>query len=80
VIWQTPALGNKWELMKSSGLRGFGILGTADHYFAQANPHLPDDKIVIEGADHAMEIPGDPIRSIEILKQVTQATSDWLGD
>lgn len=79
IVWQTPALGDKWALMRSSGIRSFGILGTADPYHAQAQPYLPEDQIVVEGADHAMEVPGDPVRSIEILGRVTQATCDWLA-
>lgn len=79
IIWQTPSLGTKWEVMSNCGVRGFGILGTKDMNFEMAMKHLPKDRIVIEMADHGMEVEGDPIRSIEILKQVTQATSDWLG-
>ncbi|MBK7962687.1 MAG: hypothetical protein IPK04_16740 [Bdellovibrionales bacterium] len=32
-----------------------------------------------DAADHEMEIAGDPSRSIEILKEVTLATSKWLS-
>lgn len=78
VVWQTPSLGKKWDIMSSFSARGFGILGTKDKSFETAMNHLPKDRIVVEMADHGMEVEGDPIRSIEILKQVTQATSDWL--
>jgi hypothetical protein len=79
IVWQTPALGDKWAVMRNSKIVGFGILGTADYYFEQAMKHLPAARIVVENADHAMEIAGDPVRSIEILKQVTAATDRWLG-
>lgn len=80
IVWQTPALGSKWQIMRACGVRGFGILGTADFYFNDAIMNLPNDRIVIENADHGMEIPGNPIESIRILQKVTQATSDWIGE
>lgn len=79
IVWQTPALGSKWEIMRDSKARGFGILGTADHDYEKALPSLPQDRIVIENANHGMEISHDPIRSIQILKEVTEATESWLA-
>lgn len=79
IIWQTPALGSKWATMRDCKIPGFGILGTADHYYRAAIENMPKDRIIIENADHGMEIPGDPIRSIEILKQVMTATDEWIG-
>ena len=78
IVWQTPALGSKWSVMRDCGSPGFGILGTADYYYQPAIEHLPKDRIIIENADHAMEIPGDPIASVEILKQIVVATNDWI--
>lgn len=79
IIWQTPALGSKWEIMRDCKIPGFGILGTADHYYQKAIEFLPASRIIIEGADHGMEIPGDPIQSIEIMKRVTLATEEWIS-
>jgi hypothetical protein len=78
IVWQTPALGTHWEVMRESKIPGFGILGTADHYYHQAIEYLPVNRIVIDSADHAMEIADDPIQTIEVLKKVTQATFAWL--
>ncbi len=78
IVWQTPALGSNWNVMRECKVSGFGILGSADHYYQQAIENLPKDRIVIENADHGMEIPGDPIQSIEVLKKVTQATFEWV--
>lgn len=78
IVWQTPALGGKWSIMRSCGVRSFGILGTADHYYKDAFPNLPDDQIVVEDADHSMEIPLEALRSIDILRKVTEATEKWL--
>lgn len=79
IIWQTPALGSKWATMRDCKIPGFGILGTADHYYRQAIENMPKDRIIVENADHGMEIPGDPIRSIEVLKQVMLATEEWIS-
>jgi hypothetical protein len=78
IVWQTPALGSKWSVMRQCGIRGFGIIGTADFYFKDAITNLPDDRIVIENADHGMEV-SDPIESIKILQKVTEATSNWIS-
>lgn len=79
IVWQTPALGSKWEIMRDCKIPGFGILGTADHYYQKAIEFLPNSRIVIDGADHGMEIPGEPVQSIEILKRVTLATEEWIA-
>lgn len=78
VVWQTPSLYEKWPVMNSCGISGFGIIGTLDERYETALPHFPLNRIVVDGADHAMEIPGDPIQSIEVLKKVIQTTTDWL--
>lgn len=79
IVWQTPALGSKWEIMRDCKIPGFGILGTADHYYQKAIEFLPTSRIIIDGADHGMEIPGEPIQSIEIMKRVTSATEEWIA-
>ena len=79
IIWQTPALGSKWSTMRDCKIPGFGILGTADHNYRQAIENMPKNRIIVENADHGMEIPGDPIRSIEVLKQVMTATDEWIS-
>ncbi len=78
VVWQTPALGEKWPVIQNCGILGFGIIGTIDPRYETAIPYFPPDQIVIEGADHAMEIPGDIPKSIAILQQVIQATDNWI--
>ncbi len=79
VIWQTPALRDRWPVIRGCGVRGFGIIGTADTRYEEARSFLPPDTLVVEGADHGMEIPGDPVRSIDVLKQVTKAMDEWMG-
>lgn len=78
VIWQTPSLYEKWPIIGSCGIPGFGIIGTLDQRYRAAIPHFPPDRIVIDGADHAMEVPGDVVQSIRILEKVIRATDEWL--
>lgn len=78
IVWQTPSLRDKWAVINGCGIRGFGIIGTADERYESAKPFMPRETLVVENADHGMEIPGDPIQTIEILKRVTAATLEWL--
>lgn len=77
-VWQTPSLYEKWPVINSCGISGFGIIGTMDPRYETAIPYFPKDQIVIEGADHAMEVPGNLGQSIETLGKVIQATEQWL--
>lgn len=79
IVWQTPALGSHWSVMRECKIPSLGILGTADYYYQQAVEHLPKDRIVITDADHGMEVPRDPVKSIEVLRKVTEATLDWVN-
>ena len=79
IVWQTPALADKWSLLPSFSARSLAIIGTKDFYYDAAKDFLPKDKIVIDGADHGMEIAGDAVQSIEILKRITLETRDWLA-
>ncbi|HWU42901.1 MAG TPA: hypothetical protein VN132_05660 [Bdellovibrio sp.] len=78
VVWQTPSLYEKWSVIKDSGVAGFGIIGTLDPRYGTALPYFPQDRIVVDGADHAMEVPGNVARSIEVLGEVIRATDEWL--
>ena len=78
LVWQTPSLNTKWARIKDCGIRSFAIIGTADERFENAKSFLPSESLIVDGADHAMEIPGHPARSIDILKQVTLATEEWI--
>jgi hypothetical protein len=78
IVWQTPSLNEKWNVLKNCGVRSFAIIGTADERFSKAKPYLPQESLIVDGADHGMEIADDPVRSIEILGQVTRATAEWI--
>ena len=76
IIWQCPALREKWSAMQSIG--GFAIIGTADPKFKEAEPFLPAESLIVEDADHAMELQ-DPVASIDVLASVILRTNEWLS-
>ena len=78
IVWQTPSLYEKWPVIKNCGVSGFGIIGTADQRYQDAISFFPEDRIVIDGADHSMEAPGDPLKSILHLENAIAATDKWL--
>ena len=77
IVWQCPSLHNKWAILKNTQPRSLVIIGKADPRYELAARFLPADSFVAEDADHAMEL-GNPIRSIELLKQITDYTMTWL--
>jgi hypothetical protein len=79
IIWQSPSLPGKWAILKNFNARGLVIIGKADPRFEVAAAFLPESHFIAEGADHAMEF-ADPLQSIELLKQITGHTRDWLED
>ena len=78
LVWQTPSLNDNWEVIKNCGIKGFGIIGTADQRYDIAKPYMPETSLIVENADHGMEIPGDPVRSVGTLQQVIKATDEWV--
>jgi len=85
-IWLTPLLNlpfvaNAFEIIEAPGLVAGG---TGDSAFepAVANQLQKNDKIktlVFEGANHSLEVPGNPIDSIKILASVTDNITELLG-
>jgi hypothetical protein len=79
IVWQCPSLHDKWAILQNSQTRGLVIIGDADPRYELAASYLPEDSFVARGADHAMEV-SDPIQSINLLKQITEHTQNWLQD
>ena len=76
-VWLTPAL---TEPAVGEGLaraRRPTVLigGSADHFWRRdALPENPALEVVeLEGLDHALQVPGDPIASLEPLRQVVES-------
>jgi len=84
-IWLTPLLGQPWlaeAAMKSRGPALF-VAGTADPAFdASALARIKDraraEAFLVEGANHSLEIPGDPLGSIQIIVEIMQGLASFL--
>ncbi|WP_096154159.1 MULTISPECIES: alpha/beta hydrolase [Bacillus] len=84
LIWLTPLLqrDDVWNAMVSSDKKGLCIIGDKDSCFIaeryeklKNNSHLLLK--VVEGANHSLELDGEPIESIEIVKDVISAINDF---
>ncbi len=84
-IWLTPILKNERLLlqMKQTKHRSLFVTGTADPYYDKSN--LDDllkstggQSIVIDGADHSLEIARDPIKSIQALERITRGIVEFI--
>lgn len=78
IVWQCPSLYEKWPVIKNCGIQGLAIIGTTDERYSTALPHFPNDRLIIEQANHSLEIEGNVTQSIEILNKVIQTTNNWL--
>lgn len=79
IVWQSPSLHDKWAMLNTVQTRGLVVIGKADPKYEIAAPFLSSDSFVAEDADHALEV-NDPIRSIDLLKQIIEYTQNWLED
>ena len=82
-VWLTPVFRGRRVVEAAMQLKGpaLFVAGTADNIFdAEAMSKVREatgaDVLIVEGADHSMEIPGDPLRSLGVLDQVVRAIAD----
>jgi len=84
-IWLTPPLKNEHLLsqIKRVKQRALLISGTSDPYYDRAN--LEDvlnitggGSVIIENANHSLEIHGEPMKSLQALELVTQTILEFL--
>jgi hypothetical protein len=84
-VWLTPLLRD--PLLRAQIERGqprsLFVIGTADpHYglgaLAQAEGATGGESVVVEGADHSLEIEGDILRSLHAMEQVMGALERFL--
>jgi hypothetical protein len=84
-IWLTPLLRNDRlrKRIQQGGQRSLFVIGTADPHYDQS--HLDEvrqatkgDSLVIEGADHSLEIEGDLLQSIGAMEKVIRAIQSFL--
>jgi hypothetical protein len=84
-IWLTPLLGQPWlveAVMKSGGPSLF-VAGTADPAFDAAaleriKENTGAEAFLVQGANHSLEIPGDPLASIQIMREFMQGLASFL--
>ena len=84
-IWLTPLL--RQQPLVSAALLFKGpalyIAGTGDPIFASGPMQRIQDAtgaetLIVEGADHSMEIPGDLLQSIQIMERILRGTANFL--
>jgi len=84
-IWLTPLLGQPWLVEAATNSRGpsLFVAGTADPAFdAAALERIKEstgaEAFLVEGANHSLEIPGDPLGSIQIIGEIMQGLASFL--
>ena len=85
VIWLTPLLRSEVLLQQMQAFRGRSliIIGTEDaHYDPEILASLRETSgaeiLVIEGADHGLDIPGDAIGSVKAMQTIVTAIDRFL--
>ncbi|MBF0506797.1 MAG: hypothetical protein HQL09_08170 [Nitrospirae bacterium] len=85
-LWLTPILksGQLLSQIKQVRHKALFVIGTADPYYDESK--LDDllktthgKSIVIEGANHSLEIEGDAIRSLQALQRMMNGIEEFLG-
>jgi hypothetical protein len=85
-VWLTPLLHNerqRAQIVKAKP-RSLFVVGTADTHYDRAvlrelEQATGGQSVVIEGADHSLEIEGSVPRSLDALRQVLDALAGFLG-
>ena len=86
-IWSTPPLTNKWLCSQIEKIHPYSlfIIGTADKFY---KPEILNylvsvtngKSVIVEGANHGLEIPESIPKSIAALSQIVQALQEFLCD
>jgi hypothetical protein len=84
-IWLTPLLrSSQVRAQIESGPHGLVVIGTADShydhaYLAGLRSKGNCEVIVVEGADHSMEMNGDVWQSLQVIERVTRAIQAFVS-
>ena len=85
-IWLTPVLRSErlCTQIREWGRRSLMVIGTADPHFNQAlldeiQRETDSEMLIIEGADHSLEIGGDVLRSLAAMEQVIRAIQAFVS-
>jgi predicted alpha/beta-hydrolase family hydrolase len=84
IAWITPVLTDLNVRAQIKGRKNdLIVLGTADHYFDQ--PYVAElmaaknnELLLVDGADHSMEIQGNTLRSVQIMEEITGIVRSFL--
>lgn len=83
-VWLTPVFRGRRVVEAAMQFKGpaFFVAGTSDTIFdAEAMASIREatnaEALIMQGADHSMEIPGDPLRSLSVLDQVVRAIANF---
>jgi hypothetical protein len=86
-VWLTPLLPVEWLTARIEQIhpRSLFMIGTADKFYRpdilrQLELVTKGNSLVIEGANHGLEIPGDIPKSLTALSQMVQAVQEFLND
>jgi hypothetical protein len=86
-VWSTPPLTTEWLYSRIKDIHppSLFIIGTADQYYKPemleylvnvTNGHA----VIVEGANHGLEIPESVPKSLTALGQIVQALQEFLGN
>lgn len=85
-VWLTPLFGvdDVRTAAMRAGLHSLVVAGTADPYHDQAgfdavSTALDADTLLIPGADHSLEVPGDIFATLEAMRSLSSAVLDFAG-
>jgi hypothetical protein len=83
-VWLTPLFGAEdvRTAAMRAGLQSLIVAGTADPYhdqvgFDSVSTALDADTLLIPGADHSLEIPGDVFATLEAMRSLSSAVLDF---
>lgn len=84
-VWETPLLTVEWLCSQIDQVRprSLFVIGTADQFYKRDLLErlvsvTKGESVVLEGANHALEIPGDIPKSLRALEQIVQALQGFL--
>lgn len=86
-IWLTPLLTVDWlrSRIEQTHPRSLFVIGTADKFYKpdilkRLEQITGGRSLVLEGVNHALEIPGDIPKSLAVLHQIVQALQEFLNE
>jgi hypothetical protein len=84
-VWLTPLLRDDWLRAQMRRARGHSlvVIGTADShydlaYFEEVRLASGGESVVVQGADHSLEIEGDTVGSIRAMEQTVRMMQQFL--